>query len=969
MKKFITFFTLALSVVVLIALTTSTTIAATKTDSDYQRYITFHNDFDFPIYPVIQVPMNNCVDQDTRVRRIIINGPSNDGLQPNETLTVLIPNEKDTNNNPTVTRCWYKSGRIYIFPVKLSDFEKQMVEVYQSNSDQTTNYNDPTFPSQAVICFEGKRNNQGNGSSGNCKTGIAKNSFAADVPAQLAEYTFDSDNGTANGDPDTGIAMADIDVSHVDDLYLPVAASVVNNGATGYMGGAMDLPTFQQRFSSFFTTAPWPKYSAYLSQFQVKANNALYGLLPPALVEGADTPAPHLPAGYNSIQNTLSKAISSIYKTDNSAENYLISGVNNEATQVDPYIKRWMFWINQNGQPCSSNIMSQITTWPDGITSSFNKQNFCNQFSATVNAVWTHFSTDKTDGYNNNKTQFQKDCGLINSTPDQNQINACIIQHIVGYNSKVLGGELPGQVQALLRGVAYNSADGIDPNNKQYQYDPFLTFAAPYNSQFNLNPYTRLIHSTTDGVGAVAYSFSIDDKYGNFRDASLGIVVDAGGTSALDNQKPYDPYQQYSLDWGYNRDKFSLISVAPSVNLANVQNQLKAIADNNSKQPFLIKQGQNIAVFGHTDATGNNWQLISPLVTLTQLKTLAQQEYERYQTTSYQDLINYTFGASGVDSIFPKTPWNGNNQNSPSINVLDFDVPSKWPAGQARLDDFVSQQNADVPTKGNWVSADASKCGIPNLIQINAPGSQRLPIVKYINSTPPCQITLKDTFGEIMAFTLTPESKQVQDKYTGARVSVTSLTIGNTFSGSPQTTSNLGNQDLQNCQTNSSNQRIAGLCNNITLSAVWSADPLSRDVVYMGLDPKDMPRVNVNLPAAPSEPIDPNVVNWPSNATMTFQLQNDGTVLVSWPAALSGSNNLQYLLYLQNGSNWTPQTCDQSQTSCSLKLGASARLYVIAVNNAVSPPSQTPQLFGCYPAANPCPPTTGKPTKTRPPKR
>src|SRR3954454_10645509 len=27
---------------------------------DYQRYITFHNDFDFPIYPVIQVPADLC---------------------------------------------------------------------------------------------------------------------------------------------------------------------------------------------------------------------------------------------------------------------------------------------------------------------------------------------------------------------------------------------------------------------------------------------------------------------------------------------------------------------------------------------------------------------------------------------------------------------------------------------------------------------------------------------------------------------------------------------------------------------------------------------------------------------------------------------------------------------------------------------------------------------------------------------
>lgn len=983
MKKFITFLTLALSVVVLILFSTLPSLAAQQTGSPYQRYITFHNDFDFPIYPVIQVPVNNCVTDDTDpyyygLRRILVNGPgkNHNGLRKNETVTVLIPNEMQSvtvNGAPQVRRCWYQSGRIYIFPVSVDQFEQNMFQVDPSNN-QGTIYNDTKYPSAPVLCLEGPQNNL----KGNCYTGYAKSSFAADVPAQLAEYTFDSDNANVLNDPDTGTAMADIDVSNVDDLYLPIAASVVNNGATGYMGGAMPLSQFQQRLKRFFTIAgpvinssSWPVYSAYLSQNQPSdsTKNAItIGLLPKDLVQGSKTPAPHLPAGYNSIQNTLSKAASSVYRINNSTSNYLISGVLNQSTQVQPYIDRWMFWINQNGQPCSSEFVNKITTWPDGITGSFDKQDFCTQFSATVNAVWTHFLTDKTDGFNDNKDHFYKACGLTNSTPDQNQTNACIIQHIVGYNSKIEGGELPGQVQALLRGVAYNAADG----SKQYQYDPFLTFAAPYNSPFNLNPYTRLIHSTTDGVGAVAYSFSIDDKYGNFRDASLGIIVDAGGTSALDNQQPYDPYQQYSMDWGFNRDKFSLISVTPGVNLADtaIQAQLEQIATTNNNQPFLIKQDQTISVFGH--ATGTNWKLTTPLVTLAQLQTLAQQEYERYQTTSYRDLMNYMFGTIGVDSIFPKTPWNGNSQNSPTIQVLDFDAPSKWPAGQARLYDFISQQNADIPAKGNWVSADASQCGIPTPIAINAPGSQRLPIIKFLNATQPCQITLKDTFGETMSFTLTPETRQVPDKYTGAQVSVMSLKIGSTFSGTPQTSSNLENKDLQNCQNNSSNQRIAGLCNNITLSAVWSADPLSRDVVYMGLDPTDMPRVNVNLPAAPSDPVDPTVVSWPPNAAINFQIQNNQIVQVRWPPAVVGPNQtLQYILYVKNGANWIPQTsCNQSQTSCSLNLGATTNVYVIAVNTSATPPKQTTNLYGCYPASNSCSPsTTEKPTKTRSPKR
>ena len=42
---------------------------------DYQRYVTFHNDFPFPIYPVIQVPTGLCDgDQIKSVRRMLING-------------------------------------------------------------------------------------------------------------------------------------------------------------------------------------------------------------------------------------------------------------------------------------------------------------------------------------------------------------------------------------------------------------------------------------------------------------------------------------------------------------------------------------------------------------------------------------------------------------------------------------------------------------------------------------------------------------------------------------------------------------------------------------------------------------------------------------------------------------------------------------------------------------------------------
>lgn len=811
MKRIVTFLSLALFTLSAIILYSFAAPAATSTAAsapDYQRYITFHNDFDFPIYPVIQVPTDLC-GGGNNVRRILVNGPGPDdgGLQPNQTVTVLIPNEGklvDVKGVQQMRRCWYQSGRIYIFSVNLAQFEAAMVALDKNNGDQATQYNDPTYPKTPVTCFQGKRDRPGR--NANCFTGVAKNSFAADAPAQLAEYTFDSDNANANGDPDTGIPMADIDVSHVDDLYLPVAASVSNHGATGYMGGAMDLPTFKQRISDFVTKLPWTIYSAYQSQYQ--ANNAFNKLLPSELGGGTNTVSAHVPGGYNTIQNTLAKSVSSVYKLA-SGTNYLISGVVNQATEVQPYIDRWMSWIN--GNPCAHLDQSD---WPDGVTEQFNKANFCSLFQSNVQAVWENFYT----AFQKNPVPFYQDCDLPDS-PDQNLQNACVIQHIVGYNPQIGGVDLPDmadrtqRVQALLRGVAYDPNDG----SQQYQFDPFLTFTVPYSSQFNLDPYTRLIHSTTDGVAAVAYSFSIDDKYGNFRDASSGFIIDAGGTTALENQRPYDPYQQYKINWGYN-------------------------------------------------AAG-----------------------------------------TGISN--------------------------------------------------NWVSAKI--CGVMD-IPINGPGAQTLPLPFKAGAYKPCKITLTDAGGNIMAFDIAPESKQVVDTYTGATVQVWGLPTGQD-SGSPAITSSLSPTDLQNCKSNSG-ALLYGLCDNVTVSAVWATDPLQRDIVYMGLNDSDMPRVNINLPAAPN--LDSGQVIWPYTAAIATHLQNNGTVLVTWPTPQVASTSqppLRYTLYLWQNGGWQPQTCaDSSKPRCSISsnsLGSSASFYVIAVNYTASPQTQSLQLSGCYPAANPCPPT------------
>ena len=178
---------LAVGLAVPTLLPSATVVAQTPAPpTNYQRYITFHDDFDFPIYPVIQVPSDLCDGADvTSVRRIMVNGPGHNGLNPQETLTVLVPNEKrdvTVDGVAEVRRCWYASGRIYIFPVDIADFEAAMLKLDPS-SKQPTRYDDPVHPRESVSCFGGKRGSQG--AAGDCFTGVADNSFAADVPAIL----------------------------------------------------------------------------------------------------------------------------------------------------------------------------------------------------------------------------------------------------------------------------------------------------------------------------------------------------------------------------------------------------------------------------------------------------------------------------------------------------------------------------------------------------------------------------------------------------------------------------------------------------------------------------------------------------------------------------------------------------------------------------------------------------------------
>ena len=47
-----------------------------------------------------------------------------------------------------------------------------------------------------------------------------------------------------------------------------------------------------------------------------------------------------------------------------------------------------------------------------------------------------------------------------------------------------------------------------------------------------------------------AYSFSIDDFYGNFGGRGSSLIIEAGGFSTMPNQEPFDPFKHPTPTWG-----------------------------------------------------------------------------------------------------------------------------------------------------------------------------------------------------------------------------------------------------------------------------------------------------------------------------------------------------------------------------------------------------------------------------------
>jgi hypothetical protein len=227
-----TFFSQLLYGVLALGFALSGIRAAQAQTDPFQRYIILYNDLPITIYPAITAVESeqgaDCGTSPEIHHRIIVNaGMRGAGIPTGATVTVQLPKLK---------HCWYTAVRVYLFTVDLTKFEALIPANQRTVADPPSTMWNPPLCTPVSACWSG--------------TAMAQ--YPVDAPAQLYEYTVISQNpatGKAFPNPNdpNGRPLADIDVSYVDELYLPVASNVDDGGATPYMGTILPYDKFNMQ--------------------------------------------------------------------------------------------------------------------------------------------------------------------------------------------------------------------------------------------------------------------------------------------------------------------------------------------------------------------------------------------------------------------------------------------------------------------------------------------------------------------------------------------------------------------------------------------------------------------------------------------------------------------------------------------------------------------------------------------------
>jgi len=247
---------------------------------------------------------------------------------------------------------------------------------------------------------------------------------------------------------------------------------------------------------------------------------------------------------------------------------------------LDELVKRFDYWQRAEKDPCNDANSLAIQQAPV-----IDREGFCKAYKRTVDFIWTEFAAfcSEQSGPNLDRCTVQKIIGYDKKSGyDPTKCTKCV-GHPDTCPSSCIAEQISNEsVQALQRGLPWTASGppeecGGCPSHqastcpatcvfpkvlsdtaKLYHYDKFLHFWSPYSSVYNVNPYARFVHSPDGLASPGAYSFSIDDFYGNFGGIGSTLIIQAGGYSQMPNQEPFDPYKQYFANMGTGWDHASV---------------------------------------------------------------------------------------------------------------------------------------------------------------------------------------------------------------------------------------------------------------------------------------------------------------------------------------------------------------------------------------------------------------------------
>lgn len=368
---------------------------------------------------------------------------------------------------------------------------------------------------------------------------------------------------------------------------------------------------------------------------------------------------------------------------------------------------------------------------------------FCNAFKKTVRFAWKAFQAQDAAG--------AKECSPL--VRNQERYDECLTATLIGYRidtthavdfaemcktcpnapcpqACLVEKQLNESVQALLRGVPWTSqgppaecgpnvcpsedgtvcsaskcifvkTENTAPDAKLYHFDKYLHFWAPYDSVYNLDPYARAIHDPGALSAPGAYSFSIDDFYGNFGGPGTNLLVDVGSTKRLPNPEPFDPYKQYFVTVGPGWDHMKLCGRTVTI----PKDQATGLG---------IPLGTPVSFYG-PDGARRDPCLVEVFSDAAETKAVRYQlsEVTYNVVDTYTNKTQTVKGLSGVAATRIGNEPGVNNLFCTSDNHSDADLIAKGKCtGNLSAVGF-GNRNAFNSVPNNCINRDDAKCGRP----------------------------------------------------------------------------------------------------------------------------------------------------------------------------------------------------------------------------------------------------------------